>query len=983
MSISQFKLTNVLGTVYNQGNVLYTRDGSTLIAPVGNKITIYDLKHSKTRTLCFNSSHNYKSLALSPNGRLLVAVNEIGFTHCISLATNSLLHCMKLSDGSVLKFSPDGNYLAVGEPKMVKVYRAPSDSSVGVAPMDLERVFPNVPGNVTTIDWSWDSVLLVAASSDSPMISVFSMLKFRNFRNSCFTAHKLGVVGVFFEQMEYNIISVCKGGIMTRWICTDEPEEWERDTESIKLNQEKTDWVSKDEESGPGQRSKKKKKKEPNVEDDTPRQLSRFNALPIDWRQLENQKDTKRSGNIRVKCVDLNQRRSLAVLGLEDGVLNLLELPSGTLIQEINIMQQEITTLAFSPEGDWIALGSSVGGLLVVWEWTSESFVMKQQGHMDNIQCLDFSADGRWIVTGAHDGKVKLWETHNGFAAHTFSEHTAAVTGVVFMQSSKAVISSSLDGTVRAFDTMRYRNFRTFLASRPAQFSGVSVDSSDSYVASGSIDDFNIFVWHVQSGRLLMEIPGHGGPIADIRFNPQRGSSMLASISWDKTLRIMDCLESDSTTQVIPLEAEATALAFRPDGREIVVATLNGSIAFINPDEQQVIGTVNGRFHMASSQGKGGSRSIEKSFEDTAFQTVSYSADGNLVLAGGKSPYLCIYDSVNQVIVHKEEITRNRSLNSQPGGWTVKQQTEFGVIGMIKSRNDDEKLPGTKRRIPKADTVSHPDIIQAYATKFSPGGRMWAAATTEGVQLYTTDSAASFFNPIDGSRKITPQAISEALKNQHFDAALFMALKLNIPATTTMVLEKIPVSFHSAIVMSMTTSLLKLCLQHLGSVLNETSHVMFHMLLMRKMLQVHLKTLEVDREFMRPIISNVQKVANRRLKESGDTTESNKYLMEVYQMLQKRLKLEGSGEQRKLKRHAVEQNGDETETDESDDENTERNVKENWLLNSPDENMEIKMELDSIANTSDEDIGSEVEMVSILCKPNKSRVRDVSLSSSE
>jgi len=268
---------------------------------------------------------------------------------------------------------------------------------------------------------------------------------------------------------------------------------------------------------------------------------------------------------------------------------------------------------------------------------------------------------------------------------------------------------------------------------------------------------------------------------------------------------------------------------------------------------------------------------------------------------------------------------------------------------MIQKRGDDEKLPGTTRRIPKSDVVvSHPEIIQVYATKFAPGGRMWAAATTEGVQLYTTDSAVSFFNPIDGSRNITPQAISEALKNQLYDAALFMALKLNIPATTTMVLEKIPVSFHSAIVLSMTTPLLKLCLQHLASVLNETSHVMFHMMLMRKLLQVHLKSLEDDREFMRPIISNVQKAANRRLKESGDTVESNKYLMEVHQILQMRHKNEDSRVKRKLKRRAITQNEDETETDES-------GLEGSLSDDSHDENIENETE-DEVSSNNDLDI---------------------------
>ena len=60
----------------------------------------------------------------------------------------------------------------------------------------------------------------------------------------------------------------------------------------------------------------------------------------------------------------------------------------------------------------------------------------------------------------------------------TFSEHTAPVTGVAFLPNSAAVVSSSLDGTVRAYDLIRYRNFRTMTSPTPQQFGCVAVDPS-------------------------------------------------------------------------------------------------------------------------------------------------------------------------------------------------------------------------------------------------------------------------------------------------------------------------------------------------------------------------------------------------------------------------------------------------------------------------------------------------------------------------
>lgn len=47
-------------------------------------------------------------------------------------------------------------------------------------------------------------------------------------------------------------------------------------------------------------------------------------------------------------------------------------------------------------------------GQLLVWEWQSESYVLKQQGHFNSMVSLAYSPDGQYIVTGGDDGKVGL-----------------------------------------------------------------------------------------------------------------------------------------------------------------------------------------------------------------------------------------------------------------------------------------------------------------------------------------------------------------------------------------------------------------------------------------------------------------------------------------------------------------------------------------------------------------------------------------------
>ena len=41
-----------------------------------------------------------------------------------------------------------------------------------------------------------------------------------------------------------------------------------------------------------------------------------------------------------------------------------------------------------------------------MWEWQSETYVLKQQGHFYDMNVMAYSPDGQYIATGGDDGKV-------------------------------------------------------------------------------------------------------------------------------------------------------------------------------------------------------------------------------------------------------------------------------------------------------------------------------------------------------------------------------------------------------------------------------------------------------------------------------------------------------------------------------------------------------------------------------------------------
>lgn len=96
---ANYQFQNLCGTVYRQGNVVFTPDGDSVLSPVGNRVSVFDLvkwvhyRHltthirlvncigadlcsNKSRTLAFENRRNVARIALSPDGNLLLSIDE-------------------------------------------------------------------------------------------------------------------------------------------------------------------------------------------------------------------------------------------------------------------------------------------------------------------------------------------------------------------------------------------------------------------------------------------------------------------------------------------------------------------------------------------------------------------------------------------------------------------------------------------------------------------------------------------------------------------------------------------------------------------------------------------------------------------------------------------------------------------------------------------------------------------------------------------
>lgn len=501
----------------------------------------------------------------------------------------------------------------------------------------LEKYFSGAFSDFTCIDWSSDSRFVAVGAKDN-MTRIFGIGRYHHFRITILAGHTDQVQGCFFEKDSMHMNSISRNGQLCLWECNLQPDDLTpMEGAVLQPSARKIPKVEKD---GKGEEDEDEydcQKDLEQTEEELERRLKKgldFNTTNLDeeenrdaqgkllektstsevavrdpkliaYKRLSRHylateaKKENRDAILSATCY--HKESKILVTAFSTGAFYLHELPDMNLIHSLNISEHKIDAATFNATGDWIALGVSGVGQLLVWEWQSEHYILKQQGHASNMNTLAYSGDGQTIVTGGDDGKLKLWNAGNGFCIVTFSEHSGPITAVEFSQNKKILVSASLDGTVRAFDIVRYRNFRTFTSPRPVQFSCVSIDYSGELVAAGAQDDFEIFLWSMKLGKLLEVISGHEGPIMSLAFSPMPTSSALVSGSWDKSLRVWNCLESSGDHDTIELMSDVVHVAFHPNGEEVAAATINGNITVFNVRTSQQVAQVEGRSDLGSA----------------------------------------------------------------------------------------------------------------------------------------------------------------------------------------------------------------------------------------------------------------------------------------------------------------------------------------------------------------------------------------------
>ena len=311
----------------------------------------------------------------------------------------------------------------------------------------------------------------------------------------------------------------------------------------------------------------------------------------------------------RVDSIAADTGHDLVAAGLADGGVVVWNTVSGRLVTRYEPHLGSVLALDVA---NGIVLSGAADGAAAVRNLATRRTIPLPGGHANVVRSARLSGDGRYAVTTSSDHTAKVWATADGRLVSLLAGHSDVVTDAVFVDHAERVVTGSLDGTVRVWDSGTQPELEIRDVKGPAKptrvaessvgaraeadgevirlrtaggkvlvlrghrddVNSVAFDASGSLLVSSS-RDHDARIWDARSGRLLQQLVGHFGSVADARFSPDGRWVVTAG---PITAGLWDVRTGELVMYLRGPTSRPTAASFAPDSRTIVVREANGGV---------------------------------------------------------------------------------------------------------------------------------------------------------------------------------------------------------------------------------------------------------------------------------------------------------------------------------------------------------------------------------------------------------------------